>query len=132
MPAYSVSEMDGDMELQIHGDAIEGALCAFDIENGNKLRDSEAIQIIESLLDVFHFGDKQVAVKSALVAAGVAYVGNVIRKDLHEVDAAVIVKILGVIRFVANRRTRMGREYMDVIHRYVGERVDTGVRIVRM
>jgi hypothetical protein len=38
VPAYSVSEMDGNMELEAYGNAIEGALCSYDIENGNNLK----------------------------------------------------------------------------------------------
>jgi len=50
---------------------------------------------------------------------------------LHEVSNEIIVKILGVIRFVAKRRTKYGREYMNIIHQYVGQRIDTGIRILR-
>ena len=50
VPAYSVSEMDGNMELESYGNSIEGALCAYDIENEGKLNDSDAIRIIELLI----------------------------------------------------------------------------------
>ena len=59
------------------------------------------------------------------------YVEEAIRNDLRGVSNEKIVKILGVIRFVAKRRTKIGREYMNVIHQYVGQRVDTGIRILR-
>jgi len=40
------------MELESHGNSIEGALCAYDIENGRKLNDNDAISIIELLIDI--------------------------------------------------------------------------------
>lgn len=132
VPAFTVSEMDNDMGLQAHGNAIEGALCAYDLDSGNMMRDRDAIKIIEALIDVFHFLDDQVLVKGELVANGVTYVGNVIREDLKGIDKETINKVLGVIWFVANRRTRMGREYLDVIRRHVGPRIGTGVRQIML
>jgi len=78
-----------------------------------------------------HFGDQQIVTESKTIANGVNYVEKAIRKDLHEVSNEIIVKILGVIRFVAKRRTKYGREYMNIIHQYVGQRIDTGIRILR-
>lgn len=131
VPAYSVSEMDGNTELEDYGNAIEGSLCSYDIENGNNLRDSDAIRIIEVLIDLHHFGDQQIATERQLIANGVDYVEEAIRKDLRGVSNEIIVKILGVIRFVAKRRTKIGREYMNIIHQYVGQRIDTGIRILQ-
>jgi hypothetical protein len=131
VPAYSVTEMSGSMELEDYGNAIEGALCAYDRENENKLRDSDAIRIIELLIDIYHYGDQKLDTDSRVVANGVKYVEEAIRKDLQDVSDEVIVKILAVIRFVAKRRTKIGREYMNIIHQYVGQRIDTDVRILR-
>jgi hypothetical protein len=119
------------MELETYGNAIEGTLCAYDRENENKLKDSDAIRIIELLIDMHHYGDRQIDTDSRIVANGVNYVEEAIRKDLQDVSNEVIVKILGVIRFVAKRRTKIGREYMNIIHQYVGQRIDTGVRVLR-
>ena len=131
VPKYSVSEMDGNMKLEAYGNAVEGALCSYDIENGNNLKDSDAIKIIEFLIDLHHFEDQQIDTDNRIIADGVDYVEEAIRKDLPKVSNEIIVKILGVIRFVAKRRTKIGREYMNIIHQYVGQRIDTGVRIFR-
>jgi len=118
------------MELEIYGNAVEGALCAYDIEFGNQLNDSDAIRIIEILMDIRYFGDQQIDTDNQLIAKGVHYVEQSIREDLADVSNEVIIKILGVIRFVARRRTNRGREYMDIIHQYVGQRVGSGVRLL--
>ena len=131
VPAYSVSEMDGNMELESYGNAVEGALCSYDIENGNKLQDSDEIRIIELLIDIYHFNDSQIESDNQIISNGVKYLDHVIKEDLSDVSNEIIVKILGVIRFVARRRTKTGREYMTVIHQYVGARIGSGVRILR-
>lgn len=131
VPAYSVSEMDGNIELESYGNSIEGALCAYDIENEGKLNDSDAIRIIELLIDKYHFQDQEIEQEHQTVVNGVNYVDKSIREDLKDVENEKIVKVLGVIRFVAKRRTKTGREYMNVIHQYVGQRVGSGMRILR-
>ena len=131
VPAYSVSEMDGNMELESYGNSIEGALCAYDIENEGKLNDSDAIRIIELLIDKYHFHDQEIEQEHQTVVNGVNYVDKSIREDLKDVENEKIVKVLGVIRFVAKRRTKTGREYMNVIHQYVGQRVGSGIRILK-
>jgi len=131
VPAYSVFEMDGNMELESYGNSIEGALCAYDIENEGKLNDSDAIRIIELLIDKYHFQDQEIEQEHQTIVNGFNYVDKSIREDLKDVENEKIVKVLGVIRFVAKRRTKTGREYMNVIHQYVGQRVGSGMRILR-
>jgi hypothetical protein len=130
VPAYKVSEMDGNMELESYGNSIEGALCAYDMENENRLRDSDAIRIIELLIDKYHFQDQNMDQEHQLIMNGVCYVDKAIREDLHDVANEEIVKVLGVIRFVAKRRTKIGSEYLTVIRQYVGQRIGTGIRIL--
>jgi len=122
--------MDGNDELESYGNAVEGALCSYDIENGRRMKDSEAIRIIELLIDKYYFNDSQETTDSQMVKDGAHYLDDVIQTDLRDVDSEVIVKLLGVIRFVARRRTRIGREYMHVIHQFVGQRVGPGIRVL--
>ncbi len=128
VPAYSVSEMDGNTELERCGNAIEGALCAYDAKHGYALTDKDAIRIIELLMDRYHFGDQGINEASRLIHDGVAQVDKAIKEDLSDVSRERLVKVLGVIRFVARRRTKLGREYMQVIHQYVGLRLAPGIR----
>lgn len=137
VPAYSVSDMDGDFDRESHGNAIEGALCAYDLKNGNNLQDSDAIRIIEALIDLHYFGDNKTEVESnsPIISNGVNFIEQAIEEDLQEIGNEEIVKILGVIRFVARRRAKFaitGREYMNIIHQYVGQRVGSGMRILRV
>lgn len=132
IPAYSVSEMDGNFELERCGNAIEGALCAYDAKHGYGLTDNDAIRIIERLMDRYHFGDQRIAEESDLIQDGFVEADNAIKQDLEDCGVDELVKVLGVIRFVARRRTRRGREYMQVIHRYVGQRLAPGIRGLRL
>ncbi len=131
VPAYSPSDMDGNIELESYGNSIEGALCAYDIENGQKLNDSDAIRIIELLIDKYHFKDQEMDKEHQILVKGVNYVDKAISEDLNNAKNDEIVKVLGVIRFVAKRRTKIGREYMTVIHQYVGQRIGSGLRVLR-
>jgi hypothetical protein len=120
--------MDGNMELERCGYAIEGALCAYDAQREHALTDKDAIRILELLMDRYHFGDQGIAEEGVLVHDGVEHVDKAIKEDLTDVSRERLVKILGVIRFVARRRTKLGREYMQVIHQYVGLRLGPGIR----
>ncbi|MBT6218000.1 MAG: hypothetical protein HOI42_14705 [Candidatus Marinimicrobia bacterium] len=131
VPAYSVFDMDGNMELESYGNSIEGALCTYDEKNENKLRDHEAIKIIEVLIDLYHFKEKCTEEDNQLISNGVKHLEIAINEDLNNVINEEIVKILGVIRFVALRRTKTGREYMNIIHQYVGQRITSGIRVMR-
>jgi len=131
VPAYSVSEMEGNVKLQSYGNSIEGALCAYDIKIDGELKDSDAIKIIELLIDKYHFQDQKMDQENEIIANGVNHVEKAIIEDLKKVGNDEIVKILGVIRFVAKRRTQFGREYMNIIHQYVGQRMGSGIRVLQ-
>ena len=126
VPTYTVTEMDEDPDLTSHGSTIEGALCAYDIENENRLYDGDAIRILELLIDKYHFLDQKIEVDNHFIADGFHYVENAIREDLEDVNDEIIVKVLAVILFVAKRRTKGGREYMRIIHQFAGQRVVSG------
>lgn len=131
VPAYSPADMERDMDLQTYGNAIEGALCAYDMENDSTLSDNDAIRILELLIDKYHFKDQKTNDEREIVKNGVAFVDNAIDIDLKKVGDEEITKVLGVIRFVAKRRTKIGREYMSVIRQYVGMRVGSGMRVLQ-
>ena len=62
---------------------------------------SYVITILDKLLNKYYFKDENLEFE-------------------NELDKTTIVKILGIIRFVAKHRTTGGREYLTVIHQYVG------------
>jgi len=131
VPTYSVSDMETNLELESYGNCIEGALCAYDVENQGALTDSDAIRVIELLIDKYHFQDEQLDQEPQVAVGGFQFVDKCIMEDLEGVDREKIVKVLGVIQFVAKRRTRIGREYLNIVHQYVGQRVGSGIRVLR-
>ena len=130
VPSFTASQMEANIQLNDYSNAIEGALCAYDIESGNSLKDADAIKILEMLIDKYYFKDAQINADNAFLLAGFNFVDAVIAEDLTGIDELVLVKILAVIYFVAKRRTKIGREYMTVIHQYVGQRIGSGVRVM--
>jgi hypothetical protein len=123
--------MEASIELQQYSNAIEGALCAFDREMEYKIKDDVAIRIIELLLDKYYFKDQMIQFDNDLIKEGFTHINKAIEDDLSKVPGEKLVKTLGVIRFVAKRRSRGGREYLTVINDYVGERIGPGVSVIR-
>lgn len=128
IPSYSTMTMASDPELQERSNAIEGALCSFDNETGNRIRDKDAIRILELLQDKYYFKEEVPRISDPMIERGFNLVKDVIETDLEDVSEAELSKILGVIRFVAKRRGQGGRDYLSIIHTYVGERVGKGIR----
>lgn len=130
VPSFTSSQMNDSDQLIDYSNAIEGALCAYDVENNKSLKDVDAIKILEMLIDKYYFKDSQINCDNPFLLAGFNFVDAVICEDLADIDELVLVKILAVICFVAKRRTRTGREYMNVIHQYVGQRIGSGIRVL--
>lgn len=130
VPSYTLKDMLDNPELEPYSNTIEGTLCALDQEHGYRLRDSDAISILESLIDIYHYKDDQVQTDRDIISIGVKQVEHSIKNDLPDFDDEILVKVLAVLRFVARRRTQGNREYMRVIHQYVGQRIDSGVRLL--
>ena len=105
-------------------------MCAFDNETGNQIKDEDAIKILELLLDKYYFKEEAVEISNPIIARGFHLVQGVIETDLKDVPEEELVKVLGVIRFVARRRARGGRDYLSIIQQYVGERVAKGMRVL--
>lgn len=102
-----------------------------DREHDNTLSDTDAVRLLELLIDRYHFKDETIAFDNPFIESCFHYMTGIIEEDLCEISPHTLVKILGVIRFVARRRSQGGREYMKVINDLVGIRVQKGVRVVK-
>jgi hypothetical protein len=130
IPSYTPMQMDANMELQNYSDSIEGALCKFDHEVNQSINDNVAINIIELLIDKYHFKEEIIKFDNDLIRNGFHSVDKAIKDDFINVPREKLVKILGVIHFVAKRRSEGGREYLQIIDDYVGERIGPGIRFI--
>jgi hypothetical protein len=131
VPSYTTRQMEASMELQEYSNIIEGAICSFDQQTGNTINDIAAIKIIELLLDKYHFNDKILKFDNELIQNGFDHVDKAMENGLSDVPRETKIKLLGVIHFVAKRRTSGRREYMKIVNDYVGEHVGPGVRVLR-
>ncbi|MFH1118055.1 MAG: hypothetical protein V1792_29390 [Pseudomonadota bacterium] len=129
VPRFSVSEMEESVELSRYSTCIEGTLAVWDVGHGSCLNDGAALTVLEMLLDKYHFGDSDVVTTDEILMEGFERVVAAIEEDLDDVPNEDLVKVLGVIYFVADRRTRGRREYFEVIHECVGYRMENGVHI---
>ncbi len=122
--------MRADLELQSYANTIESALCLWDCSMDCALSDNSALTVLERLLDKYPFKDDTVQTLEKPLLRGYDLVLSAIHNDLGDLSDQMIVKILGVIYFVARRRARGGRDYFEVIHQYVGMRAGPGMRIL--
>jgi hypothetical protein len=131
VPRFTPAMMLEDFDLQDVSNAIESVLALWDQSFGHALNDKDALRVLEKLLDHRYFKE---AIEASDEPIGVGYkmVLSAIEEDLSEVPEEELVKILGVIYFVAKRRAKGGRDYLDVIRKYVGTRAGKGIRILEM
>lgn len=130
IPRYSTQDMEFDLELQSSANSIEATLVLWDQHHQRRLRDSSVLRLLEILLDRYHFSDTNLDISEEILEEGVSMVAMSISQDLSDVSDEEIVKILAVIYFVASRRSRGNREYLDFIHHYIGMRAGPGIRIL--
>lgn len=128
VPRYLTSEMDIDLDKQQWTNAIESEIVAFDLYNDRKLKDRDALRIVELLLDWLYFEDDEDAWMEKIASEGYEHPISVIVKDCRNANQDDFVRCLGTVYHVAKRRTKGRREYLDFIHNYVGPRVEEGVR----
>jgi hypothetical protein len=121
-------EMQDDLELQSYSNSIEATLCLWDNSFHNRLKDVSALKVLEMLLDKHFFYDDDVSATDDVLQKGFEMVSTSIEEDLSALSNETLNKIISVIHFVANRRTKGGREYLDFIRKFVGFRVAPGVR----
>jgi hypothetical protein len=130
-PRFSTQDMESDFQLQSYANAIEGTLSLWDLNHERSFRDVSALRLIEMLLDTYHYHDSDISCTDSLLREGFDMVVQAISDDLAGISPETVAKILGVIHFVARRRSQGGREYLDFIQQYVGLRVGTGMRLLR-
>jgi len=132
IPRFSPESMSADPKLQSYAYKIESALCLWDRSMDCALSDNSALTVLERLLDKYHFKEDTGPILEKTLLRGYDLVLSAMQRDLGDLSDEMIAKILGVIYFVARRRARGGRDYFDVIHRYVGMRAGPGMRIFEM
>ncbi len=116
---YSPEQMDRNPSLQSVSLVIERAIGTYDNMLDGQLKDDEAITIYELLIDRYHFGDETLRKSSGTEIDGAGFVNAAIKKH-GDIEDGALVKILGVLRHVARRRTSLGREYMAIVHQFTG------------
>ena len=126
VPKYSTQDMEMDMNLSVSSNNIELVLCDWDAEYDYTLKDEVAIDIYKLLMDKYYFKDKELVFKSDLIEEGFYLVDSVVQRKFSDMD--MLIKVVGILYFIADRRTKGGREYFKIIYQYVGE--GSGVRML--
>ncbi len=125
VPSFTTNQVHDSEQLTGYSNAVEGAFCAYDIENNKTLTDADVINILERLIDKHYFKDAETNCDSPFLSAGFNFVDAVISKDLAGIDEQDLVKLLSVLYLVVKKLTKTGKEYMNVIHTYAGPKTDS-------
>jgi len=128
VPRYSPQKMEMDIELASQSNCIEGAICTLDYESNFMLNDSQVLRMLEILAVRKHFHEEPPPDDDAAVNSGVVFLENTIRQVLNDISEPELVKIIGVIYFVAKRRGARDRAYLEVLRQYVGPSMVPGIR----
>jgi hypothetical protein len=132
LPRFSTQQMEGSELLGEISFPVEAAMCSLDRERRFTMRDAEAIEIVEVLLDLYAFGDSPKAVAPRVAALGCQSVVDLVQRELARQDREVVAKVLGAVRFVARRRACSAWHHLDVLHQLVGSFVSPGVGLRRL
>ncbi|MFI3119620.1 MAG: hypothetical protein QX203_06545 [Methylococcaceae bacterium] len=130
VPSFTTQQIHESAELTGYSNAVEGAFCAYDMENNKTLNDADAIKILELLIDKYHFKDTQINCDNPFLLAGFDFVDAVISKDVIGVDELVLVKVLSILHAVVKRLSKTGKEYMNIIHTYAGQNIDADMPVL--
>jgi len=127
LPRYTPGDMDRSSVLERISFPIESAICSLDRERGFRMKDAEAIEITELLLDLYAFGDSKESAGERIGRLGCQGVIALVAQELRGVDRAEVAKVIGAVRFVARRRNIGGRHHLNLLHEIVGSFVKRGV-----
>ena len=120
VPSFTTAEMDMNQHLQSCSLVIESAIAELDARSNYEIKDVVPIRIYELLLDQYHFKDEAIGVDSGAEEYGYKTVNDAIKNNRILFDYETLVKVIAVLRLVARRRTRGGREYLKVVQVYAG------------
>lgn len=112
--------------MTAYSNTLEGAFCIYDVDNNRTLKDADVTKILELLMDKYHFKDVEINCDSPFVLAGFNFVDTVISKDLAGIEEQELVKLLSVLHYVVKKLSKIGKEYMNIIHQYAGPNAKAG------
>ena len=123
LPRYSKEDMSSSPNLQQIAFPVESSLCVFDRESGHTLSDEQAIDIIETVLDVICFGDSLQDHTDKIERLGFQNVLASIMRKLDKFDKADAAKVIPTVWHLAKNRASGGRHHMDFLQATFGSRL---------
>lgn len=132
VPHIPPQVMSDSMNLQDKANVIESAICQFDQIHQNQLTDAIVLKIVQLLMDKYFFGDSVLNFGDALEKEGFEIVDQAIQQDIKTLNNQDLSRIIGTIYRSVKRRMAGNRNYLEFIHQYVGKRVGSGVRVLRL
>lgn len=132
VPFYEIQEMSNSLKLQDISNVVESTLCAFDLAKEDEFTDKAAMQLLELVLDKYHFKDLEPAFSNLTQKDRFSRMSQIIEQDLTNIPEEQLIKVLASIYRSIQRRTNGGREYLNFAHQYVSARAGSGMRVLSL
>lgn len=120
LPHYSVGEMERSPENERIGMVIENSLSLIWNRDKAHVNDRTAQQLVEMLLDRYHFDKRHDAIRDPVLAEGYQRLRLEIDAELEDVSTDQLVKVLGAVYRSIQRRSSGACTYLQFINRFTG------------
>lgn len=130
VPFYATQIMSNSMDLQCISNVIESTLCAFEFESEDPFTDKTATRLIELYFDKYHFKDSELSFDNSALKVKFDKMLKIFEQEYPDTPEERFLKILASVYRSIQRRTNGGSEYLQFVQKYVGARVESGVRIL--
>ena len=120
VPYYSAEEMAASPELENISNIIETSLCEIWAVDSENVNDRTVTNVIETVLDQYHFGAGEPKIENSVLAAGHQHLTKLIKEELGIVPVEKLVKVLSAVYRSIQRRTNGGCSYLQFISNFTG------------
>ncbi len=125
VPYYTIKEMAASPELEKISNVIETSLCEIWARDSEHVNDRTVLQVIETVLDQYHFEAGEPDIENSVLAAGYQHLAKAIREELAQVPVEKLVKVLAAVYRSIQRRTNGGCSYLGFISNFTMVSPDT-------
>jgi len=97
----------------------ERALCTLDQQRDHEMRDAQAVELLELLLDRYAFGDSPEALATRASQLGCDDLLDAVHRELASEPPDQVAQAIALVRHTARRRDSGGRAHLELLHRFV-------------
>ncbi len=120
LPFFTIEQMECSPEKERIAMVVENKVSLIWNRNKAYVNDGTVQQLVEMLLDGYHFGEDPSTIDDPLLADCYRELYEEIEEELTDVTAEHLVMVLGAVYRSIQRRTNGGCSYLQFINRFTG------------